>query len=285
MTISTLDDVTVQAIQASIRYTGTFGTRSPRKLNPYTDDEIRTIFSAVLDSKPGLYEFVLGDLSQKEVTVLVAEDRTPHLLLVHDELRDGYLGNGSSKWIQNAISLCSSEREAVSFSSEERTSDWEWLQQCDSPYIVKAFADVYSEKRCGSYMLMEYCEGGSLPIVSSPDKATALQWIFDAIMGLAAIEERGLFHHDLRAPNILIRNGRLKIADFGSAFKSYGRVEDGDRRRLIETLRDDAKLLTQLDLAEREIIEEIFSKMVRHKDCSLAKLGEEILEKFPTVIK
>jgi serine/threonine protein kinase len=280
MAISTLDTVTVQAIQASIHRTGTFG---PRKCNPYTDDEIQTIFSDVFNRQPGLYQSVVGDLGEKEVTVMVTEDRTPHLLLVHDELRDGYLGSGSSKWIQNAISLCSGEREAVAFSTGCGTADWIWLERCDSPYIVKAFGDVYCEERDGSYMLMEYCEGGSLGGAWAPDRETALQWIFDAIMGLAAIEALDLSHEDLRAANILIRNGRLKIADFGSASESYGRFKDSlDRRQLIATLRDDAKLLTKLDLAERAIIDNIFGKMLWAG--SLAELGEEILEKFPTVI-
>lgn len=74
---------------------------------------------------------------------------------------------------------------------------------------------------CG--ILLEFCNGGSLrQLISSPQwEATPwrqrLRWALDAATGLAFLHEKEIVHRDIKSPNLLLMNGRLKVADFGLA--------------------------------------------------------------------
>jgi serine/threonine protein kinase len=52
------------------------------------------------------------------------------------------------------------------------------------------------------------------------------RWALDAATGLAFLHEREIVHRDIKSPNLLLMNGRLKVADFGLArfFTSSGGV-------------------------------------------------------------
>ena len=76
---------------------------------------------------------------------------------------------------------------------------------------------------------MEYAEGGSLrdwmranparhekdEEISKKRKKQALHYFKQACLGVQAIHEAGLAHLDLKPENLLIRNGVIKVTDFG----------------------------------------------------------------------
>ena len=78
--------------------------------------------------------------------------------------------------------------------------------------VIEDEAQVYSD----------YCEGGSLGGLirkqgSIKDKAAVVKILRDLLAGLVYIHSHGIVHRDLKPGNILIKNGRCRIVDFGSA--------------------------------------------------------------------
>lgn len=80
---------------------------------------------------------------------------------------------------------------------------------------------IWRTPACG--ILLEFCSGGSLrDLMSSPtwDRTPwwqRLRWALDAATGLAFLHEREIVHRDIKSPNLLLENGRLKVGDFGLA--------------------------------------------------------------------
>ncbi len=71
-------------------------------------------------------------------------------------------------------------------------------------------------------IITEYCEGG--PIRNKLKKSrlpvdTALDYLFDIALGLCSLHRNDIIHRDLNLQNILLHNGRCKIADFGSGIQ------------------------------------------------------------------
>lgn len=57
------------------------------------------------------------------------------------------------------------------------------------------------------------------------DAETRVQFIADLIEGVVSLHQKGIVHRDLTSKNILIQNGRIKIADLGSAKIVYPSLE------------------------------------------------------------
>jgi serine/threonine protein kinase len=80
---------------------------------------------------------------------------------------------------------------------------------------------LWHKPLCG--ILLEFCSGGSLrQLMSSPQWDTTpwrqrLRWALDAATGLAFLHEKEIVHRDIKSPNLLLMDGRLKVADFGLA--------------------------------------------------------------------
>ncbi len=80
---------------------------------------------------------------------------------------------------------------------------------------------IWRTPSCG--ILLEFCNGGSLrQLISSPEWELTpwrqrLRWALDAATGLAFLHDSDIVHRDIKSPNILLMDGRLKVADFGLA--------------------------------------------------------------------
>lgn len=105
-------------------------------------------------------------------------------------------------------------------------------------------------------LVMEHCNGGSLAQKLGHNKLKdglawthqVVQWILQLCDTLTAVHSRGLVHHDIKPPNILLRNGSAVLADFGivntgggtviysSPGKGLGLVEPDDGREDIYAL-------------------------------------------------
>ena len=81
-------------------------------------------------------------------------------------------------------------------------------------------------------LVMEHCSGGSLaqrlrdkqPVDSPVWVNQVVQWMIQLCDTLAVVHARGLVHHDIKPPNILLRHGMAVIADFGIVNTTGGTV-------------------------------------------------------------
>ncbi len=87
-----------------------------------------------------------------------------------------------------------------------------------------AIVTVYGLKKEGTdyYLIMEFVGGGSLRTLLQEQGKLSVEKAVDIVIsvcdGLAAVHEKGIVHRDIKPDNILLtENGRVKIADFGSA--------------------------------------------------------------------
>jgi serine/threonine protein kinase len=68
---------------------------------------------------------------------------------------------------------------------------------------------------------MEYCEDGSLEhLINSRkrlEESESVALFFQIVRGMQVLNVNKVIHRDLKPPNILLKNGIAKIADFGFA--------------------------------------------------------------------
>jgi serine/threonine protein kinase len=88
----------------------------------------------------------------------------------------------------------------------------------DHPNIVPLIDIYYTVNNC--YIIMEYCEGGSLQ--SLVDTKISIDWPRAAYQIGAACQylaSHRVIHRDIKPANVLVRGGTFKLADFGFAYE------------------------------------------------------------------
>lgn len=93
------------------------------------------------------------------------------------------------------------------------------LTQYDNPYLLR-FIDCFDTAN-NKYLVLEFCNGGTLgDILKKQGKlseAKVLEYAYQMVMGLSALEEAGMSHRDLKPDNVFMHNDICKIGDFGFA--------------------------------------------------------------------
>lgn len=83
--------------------------------------------------------------------------------------------------------------------------------------IVQLYEIIEKPKRL--YLIMEYADGGDLfdLIVKNErlSEKSALNYFAQILLGLNYLHGKGVAHRDMKPENILISQGKIKIADFG----------------------------------------------------------------------
>jgi serine/threonine protein kinase len=91
----------------------------------------------------------------------------------------------------------------------------------NSENILEVY-DIYNTKN-NTYIITELCDGGDLSKFISNKKpmaeAEAMSIMNQIINGYNNMQTRGIIHRDLKPANIFLKNGEVKIADFGFAMK------------------------------------------------------------------
>lgn len=99
------------------------------------------------------------------------------------------------------------------------------ISTLESQHLVKSFN--YGKVLGNPFMVMEFCEGGSLKLLVGKlkDLNTINQYAHSILLGLQDIHYKGYFHRDIKPENILLsRNGNVKLADFGIAGHKNSRL-------------------------------------------------------------
>ena len=103
------------------------------------------------------------------------------------------------------------------------------MGSCHHPNIVGCFGvEVFREE---VWILMEYCDGGSLADEMRRKKETLKEEqirkiVRQVLEGMSYLHKQGIVHRDIKASNLLIDGGSTKIADFGVSFYEHSNRED-----------------------------------------------------------
>lgn len=142
---------------------------------------------------------------------------------------DRLLGAGGFGDVWLSIDKVTNQRVAIKFLRDVSSENLQrfqreariYLQEKDNQFIVKLLDCDLSLPT--PYMVLEYCEGGSLRSWMPSnwyDVAVAIQ---HAALGLASIHQKGGIHRDMKPDNLFVsRTGsglNVKVGDFG-----YGRL-------------------------------------------------------------
>ena len=102
------------------------------------------------------------------------------------------------------------------------------LSQLDHPNICKIFDYIEGEEN--DYLVLEFIEGESLQraVGEGLDKSQKLRIAEQIARVLVAAHEKGIIHRDLKPSNImLMKNGEVKVLDFGLAKSAKGAGVEG----------------------------------------------------------
>ena len=93
------------------------------------------------------------------------------------------------------------------------------LTQFDNPYLLR-FVDCFDTEN-NKYLVLEFCNGGTLGDILKKRKVLpeqeALEFGYQIVLGLSALEESGISHRDIKPDNVFIHDSICKIGDFGFA--------------------------------------------------------------------
>ncbi len=95
----------------------------------------------------------------------------------------------------------------------------ELLVKLDNPFIVKLYG--ICQKQDELALVMEYAEGGNLynflRSSESIEWKIRFQYAIDIGEGLCYLHNKDILHNDLKSVNVVIKNGRALLCDFGFA--------------------------------------------------------------------
>jgi len=88
---------------------------------------------------------------------------------------------------------------------------------------IVAYADSFEDRENQLNIVMIYCEGGDMATKIKEAQGvhfsedTILEWFAQMCMALFYLHERRILHRDLKTQNIFLKNGRIRLGDFGIA--------------------------------------------------------------------
>lgn len=116
-------------------------------------------------------------------------------------------------------------------SEEEEDDGIQFEQEDDGQHVQCEQQDEESHSTDGNQLLviqMEYCNITLRRRIDNADLSKELKWKFfnEILEGLEYIHKAGVMHRDLNPKNIFLKNGIIKIGDFGSA-RNVVQYQDG----------------------------------------------------------
>ncbi|XP_029463882.1 serine/threonine-protein kinase Nek11-like isoform X2 [Rhinatrema bivittatum] len=95
------------------------------------------------------------------------------------------------------------------------------LASLNNPAIIQFFSSFVD--LTNFFIVTEYCEGGDLEAHINQRREAGrlfsenqvLEWFIQLLLGIQYLHERLILHRDLKTKNIFLKNGTVKIGDFG----------------------------------------------------------------------
>ncbi|MGM1022083.1 MAG: serine/threonine protein kinase [Bacillota bacterium] len=111
------------------------------------------------------------------------------------------------------------------------------MRQMEHPHIPKLLESV--EYRNGMYLVMEYISGKTLEELIFEQKRSfteqeCIVYILELMERVLHVHERGYIHRDIRIPNVIHREGKPYLIDFGLALAVGERQEDVFTESMLE---------------------------------------------------
>src|ERR1700722_3304811 len=187
------------------------------------DDELRRHVEALLalDSTPGFFE--QSPLEFAAALMCDAEPKLASNAQLGPYRIERLLGRGGMGEVYKARDERLGRSVAIKVAQERFSSRFEReakaISALNHPYIC-TLHDIGAMPDGGTFLMMEYVEGDTLTerLRRGPLPADLiLQWGAQIAQALQAAHDRGLIHRDLKAANIMLTEGGVKVLDFGLA--------------------------------------------------------------------
>jgi serine/threonine protein kinase len=95
------------------------------------------------------------------------------------------------------------------------------LKMVKQPHIVALLDIYYTANNC--YMVMEYCEGGSLQArIDTKEEINWAKAAHEVGMACRYLASLNIMHRDIKPANVFIKEGACKLGDFGFAHQLGG---------------------------------------------------------------
>lgn len=149
------------------------------------------------------------------------------------------VGKGQFGRVYAAIELQSGSLVALKELNTKQLSTSSFLRELTFLVTLDHFNIVtckaLEHKQNKRYLVMDYCEGGTLRNLLDDDGGVdlvqSLQLIIDVLHGLEYAHARGIVHRDIKPENILLKSSpsgyTAHIADFGIAKLNQEKKEEG----------------------------------------------------------
>ena len=166
-----------------------------------------------------------SQLGKYNITSIIGRGAMGIVYKAHDPLIDRTVALKTIK--QDCLDAEDAEQILLRFKTEAQAAG-----RLSHPNIVTVYE--YGEENNTAFIAMEYVEGRNLREAIVNNERFPLEAVVDIIKGildgLAYAHEKGVIHRDIKPDNIiLLKNGRIKITDFGIArIESSNLTQHGD---------------------------------------------------------
>ncbi|NOR11608.1 MAG: protein kinase [Desulfovibrionaceae bacterium] len=166
-----------------------------------------------------------SQLGKYNITSIIGRGAMGIVYKAHDSFIDRTVALKTIK--QDCLDAEDAEQVLLRFKTEAQAAG-----RLSHPNIVTVYE--YGEENNTAFIAMEYVEGRTLREAIANNERFPLEAVVDIIKGildgLAYAHEKGVIHRDIKPDNIiLLKNGRIKITDFGIArIESSNLTQHGD---------------------------------------------------------
>ncbi|KAH0791849.1 Pkinase-domain-containing protein [Histomonas meleagridis] len=132
------------------------------------------------------------------------------------------IGSGVSGTVYQAHDIYSQKDVAIKVYSVEHqetfNNEMNVIMNLYNDFIIRCYGS-FTEEGVGECLVMEYADGGSLldtlkTFHSLPEEVVK-KYIMSILIALSEIHSKNYIHSDIKAANILIKDGVPKLSDFG----------------------------------------------------------------------